>query len=173
MPRQFHEADESLPPAPLLRRSLAMLYDGLICIAVLIVATWGYTMLAAWVVGFERYLELAEAGALNSDPLLTSFLFVILFLFFGYFWTRSGQTLGMQVWRIRVQNDNGLSVRWSQALLRYLMGYVSWITFGLGFVWMLWSPKSETWTDRFSESRVVDIKEPKKNDSGKEDKGNA
>jgi uncharacterized RDD family membrane protein YckC len=41
-------------------------------------------------------------------------------MFFGYFWTRNGQTLGMQVWRIRIQNLNGVSVSWSQALRRYV-----------------------------------------------------
>ncbi|WP_166264843.1 RDD family protein [Marinobacter caseinilyticus] len=157
MPRRFHAPDEQLPPASLVKRLLAMLYDGLICIAVLLVATWGYTLLAAWAVGFDHYMELAEAGALNTDPLLSSFLFVILYLFFAYFWTRNGQTLGMQVWRIRVENSNGTSISWIQALLRYMMGWASWLTAGLGYFWMLWDGNKATWTDRFSESRVVSI----------------
>ena len=123
MARQFHPADELLAPAGLGRRLLAMLYDGLICIAVLIVCTWGYTMLAAWIIGFDEYKALAESGSLNSDPLLTSILFVLLFMFFGYFWTRTGQTLGMQVWRIRIENANGTSIRWPQALFRFLSGW--------------------------------------------------
>ncbi|MGP4844226.1 RDD family protein [Marinobacter sp. 1Y8] len=157
MARQFHPADELLAPAGLGRRLLAMLYDGLICIAVLIVCTWGYTMLAAWVIGFDEYKAMAESGALNSDPLLTSILFVLLFVFFGYFWTRTGQTLGMQVWRIRIENANGTSIRWPQALFRFLSGWVSWLTAGLGYIWMLWDSDKKTWTDRFSESRVVQV----------------
>ena len=39
MPRRFHAADELLPPASFLKRSLAIVYDGLISIAVLIVNT--------------------------------------------------------------------------------------------------------------------------------------
>ncbi|MBS3802969.1 MAG: RDD family protein [Oleiphilaceae bacterium] len=157
MPRRFHDQEEILPPASLLKRLLAMLYDGLICIAVLLVITWAYTLLAAWTIGFDQYQALAEGGKLNTDPLLTLVLLVSLYLFFGYFWTRSGQTLGMQVWRIRVENNNGTSISWLQALLRFMMSWVSWLAAGLGYWWMLFDPQRATWHDRFSESRVVSV----------------
>ncbi|OEY67783.1 RDD family protein [Marinobacter sp. X15-166B] len=121
MPRRFHNDDELLPPASLTRRLAAILYDSLIALAVLMVTAWLYTLAAASLVGFDHYEAMAEAGTLESDPLLSSFLFVTLFLFFGYFWVRSGQTLGMQVWRIRVQTMNGLSISWVQALKRYML----------------------------------------------------
>ncbi|WP_111496635.1 MULTISPECIES: RDD family protein [Marinobacter] len=160
MPQRFHATDELLPPASLVKRLLAMIYDGLICIAVLIVTSWAYTMLAAWVIGFEEYKALAESGRLSSDPLLTSVLFVTLFVFFGYFWTRTGQTLGMQVWRVRIENADGTSIRWYQALLRYLTGWLSWLIGGLGYLWMLWDSENRSWTDRASESRVVTVPRP-------------
>lgn len=162
MPRQFHDPESLFEPAPLLRRLLAMLYDGLICIAVLILATWGYTMFVAWIIGFDKYLEMAEAGAFNRDPMLTSVLFVILYLFFAYFWTRTGQTLGMQVWRIRIENYDGSSISWTQALKRYMAAYVSWIPAGLGYLWLLWDPRRETWPDKFSGTQVVDVPPPPK-----------
>ena len=75
LPRTFHPAEEQLSPAPLVRRLLAMLYDGLICFALLLVTTLIYTLISAWIVGVERYKILSESGATGSDPLLTSFLF--------------------------------------------------------------------------------------------------
>lgn len=119
MPRRFHDAEELLPPATALKRALAIVYDGLICIAVLLVATWVYTMIAGWITGWDRYEQMAEAGQLSGDPGLTFVLFLVLYLFFAYFWTRIGQTLGMQVWRVRIENLDGTSVSWTQALLRY------------------------------------------------------
>lgn len=119
MPRRFHNAEELLPPATALKRALAIIYDGLISIAVLLVATWGYTMVAGWVTGWEQYEQMAEAGEIEGGPGLTFTLFLVLYLFFAYFWTRIGQTLGMQVWRIRIENLDGTSVSWTQALLRY------------------------------------------------------
>ena len=119
MPRRFHDAEELFPPATLTRRALAIIYDGLISIAVLLVATWVYTMIAGWLTGWEHYEQMAEAGQLSGDPALTFVLFLVLYLFFAYFWTRIGQTLGMQVWRVRIENLDGTSVSWTQALLRY------------------------------------------------------
>lgn len=120
MPQRFHSADELLAPAPFIKRLMAVVYDGLISVAVLLVSTWAYTIVAGYLVGWERYEKMAEEGAIGADPILTFVLFLVLYLFFGYFWTRNGQTLGMQVWRIRIQNLNGVSVSWSQALRRYV-----------------------------------------------------
>lgn len=120
MPRRFHTAEELLPPAPFIKRLLAVIYDGLISVAVLLVTTWGYTLVEGWITGWGEYEEMAEAGTLEASPMLTFVLFVTLYLFFAYFWTRNGQTLGMQVWRIRIENLDGLSVSWTQALKRYV-----------------------------------------------------
>lgn len=120
MPRRFHAADTLLPPATFLKRSLAIVYDGLISIAVLLVTTWVYTMITGWITGWDRLEQKAEAGQLSGDPGLTFVLFLVMYLFFAYFWTRIGQTLGMQVWRIRIENLDGTSVSWSQALRRYV-----------------------------------------------------
>ena len=62
MPRRFHDAEELLPPATFIKRLLAIIYDGLICIAVLLVATWIYTLIAGWVTGWDRYEQMAESG---------------------------------------------------------------------------------------------------------------
>ena len=83
MPRRFHDAEELLPPATVFKRALAIVYDGLISIAVLLVATWIYTMIAGSLTGWDRYEQLAEAGRLSGDPGLTFVLFLVLYLFFA------------------------------------------------------------------------------------------
>ena len=172
MPRRFHDAEELFPPATALKRALAIIYDGLISIAVLLVATWGYTMVAGWITGWDRYEQMAEAGQLSGDPGLTFTLFLIHYLFFAYFWTRIGQTLGMQVWRIRIENIDGTSVSWSKALRRYvtaaavifltLLGsyYLGAATLFLGIpaiVALFYPINGLSITDRLSDSVVVSI----------------
>ena len=49
MPRRFHTAEELLPPAAFIKRLMAVIYDSLISIAVLLVTTWMYTLVAGWV----------------------------------------------------------------------------------------------------------------------------
>jgi uncharacterized RDD family membrane protein YckC len=120
MPQRFHSEDELITSATFVKRLMAVVYDGLISVAVLLVTTWAYTLIAGYLIGWEKYERMAEEGSIAADPILTFVLFLVLYLFFGYFWTRTGQTLGMQVWRIRIQNLSGISVSWTQALRRYV-----------------------------------------------------
>ena len=177
MPRRFHDAEELFPPATALKRSLAIIYDGLISIAVLLVATWGYTMVAGWITGWDRYEQMAESGQLSGDPGLTFTLFLVLYLFFGYFWTRIGQTLGMQVWRVRIENLDGTSVSWTQALIRYVTAaiivflsilgayYLGALTLLLSIpaiIALFYPINGLSLTDRTSNSVVVQVARPEK-----------
>ncbi|SOB75906.1 Uncharacterized membrane protein YckC, RDD family [Marinobacter sp. LV10R510-11A] len=181
MPRRFHAADELLPPASFIKRSLAIVYDGLISIAVLLVTTGIYTMITGWangwVTSWDAPLQKAETGQLSGEPGLTFALFLVMYLFFAYFWTRVGQTLGMQVWRIRIENLDGTSVSWSQALRRYVTAagvlfiallagyYLGSATLFLSvpaMVALFYPVNGLSVTDRVSESVVVSVvKKPK------------
>lgn len=99
--------------------------------------------------------QLSDAGALDSDPLLSTALVVVLFGFFAVFWTRGGQTLGMQVWGIRVQNADGSAISLRQALLRFLLATVSWLCLGMGFAWVLIDERKRSWHDIGSGSQIV------------------
>ncbi|WP_336368547.1 RDD family protein [Marinobacter sp. C2H3] len=170
MPRRFHPSDELLPPAPGFRRLLAVIYDSLIALAVLLVITWLYTLLAGALSGWNDYRGLTNPNALSRDPALTATLFLGLYLFFAYFWTRLGQTLGMQVWRIRVENPDGTSIGWSQSLRRFglaaavmllalsaagALGALS-LLFSVPGLLALWLPvNGQSLTDRVSRSLVV------------------
>jgi len=153
-------AHNQAQPASLIRRLAAISYDSLICIALMMVVTGAYMMLSSALIGAEHYRALNDAGTTTRDPVLTSVLFSVLFFFFGYFWTKNGQTLGMQVWHLRVQNHDGSNIRWTQALLRFLMAGVSAAVFGLGYFWVIVDKKGRSWQCLFSESEIVRL--PKK-----------
>jgi uncharacterized RDD family membrane protein YckC len=132
-----------------------MAYDLLLCIALLIVVTLLYKLAAMALVGEARLRQLSDAGALDGDPLLSTLLLFVLFGFFATFWTRAGQTLGMQVWGIRVQNADGSAISLWQALLRFLVAMASWLCLGLGFIWVLIDRRKRSWHDIYSASQVV------------------
>lgn len=157
MHRKFPETPSEISHASLLRRLVAMLYDALICVALLMVTTGIYMATSASIMGTEKYQQLTESGGTLHDPLLSSLLFVVLYMFFGYFWTRTGQTLGMQVWHIRIQNPDGTSISWMQALMRFFMAGIAMGCAGLGYLWMFIDKGKLTWQDRFSETRTVRI----------------
>lgn len=132
-----------------------MAYDLLLCIALLIVTTLLYKLVAMAVIGEARLRQLSDAGALDHDRLLTTLLGLVLFGFFALFWTRNGQTLGMQVWGIRVQNADGSAISLCQALLRFVGAIASWLCLGLGFIWVLVDRRRRSWPDICSASQIV------------------
>ena len=160
MSKQPLSPQGDFPAVGLGRRLAAMFYDFLLCTALLIVTTFIYKLIMMGFIGEAKMRELSEAGALDGDPLLSTLLFFVLFGFFAKFWTHSGQTLGMQVWRIRVQNNDGSSINLWQALLRFITALASWLCLGLGFWWALWDKQKRTWHDQYSESVIVSL--PKK-----------
>jgi uncharacterized RDD family membrane protein YckC len=58
---------------------------------------------------------------------LQAFLFVVLGIYFTWFWSKSGQTVAMKAWHIRVVDAaTGRPPTQARALLRYLL---SWLWF--------------------------------------------
>ncbi|SDP21818.1 RDD family protein [Pseudomonas jinjuensis] len=168
MSRRTLEPRGDFAAASLIRRFAAMFYDFLLCVALLMVVTLIYQQgILRLILGGDRLKQLADQGGLIGDPLLSSLLFLSLFAFFAKFWTHSGQTLGMQVWGIRVQNPDGSAISLMQALLRFVIAIGSWLCLGLGFLWMLWDKDKRTWHDRYSESVVVQIPKAIRKGQGK------
>jgi uncharacterized RDD family membrane protein YckC len=143
--------------AGLARRLAAMLYDTLLSIALLMVVTFAYLMVLKLIYGETQLKAMSEAGALTGDPLLSTLLLFSLFGFFAKFWTHNGQTLGMQVWGVRVQNADGSAIDLWQALLRFLLAIISFLCVGLGFWWVLLDKQKRSWHDIYSGSCTVQL----------------
>lgn len=130
--------------AGLLRRVGAMLYDALLVGALLFLATVPFIAV--------RGGEPVERG----DNLLYQFtLLIVIYAFFVGFWSGPGRTLGMQSWRLQLENDQGQVPTVGQASLRLLASLLSWLPLGLGFLWQLWDRDKLTWHDRISHTRLV------------------
>ena len=157
-PKPLLQPSDPFPPAGLFRRLAAVFYDTLLSIALLMVITLFYQqVILRLIYGSERLMELSRAGALDIDPLLSSFLVLALFGFFAKFWTHTGQTLGMQVWGVRIQNADGSAIDLWQALLRFMIAIPALLLGGLGYWWMLFNKKKCTWQDLYSGSVVVQL----------------
>lgn len=140
--------DERRQPASLLRRSGALLYDGLLLLAVLMMAT-----------GLFLPLTGGEAISPRDHPLLEFVYRGVLVLltigFFGIFWTRRGQTLGMASWRLQLEREDGRPLTWGDTVRRLAAALLSWLPLGLGYLWILVDPERRAWHDRLSRTRVV------------------
>lgn len=140
-------------PAGLARRLGAMLYDTLLIFAV----TWTVT---AIVIGLRVWWSGEQAvrsagGPAASGLLLQLPLLIAIAAFFVWFWTRSGQTLGMQSWRLRVETEAGARLGWRLAVTRLLLAVVSAACLGAGYWWILLDSQKRGWHDRLTRTRVV------------------
>ena len=91
-------------------------------------------------------------------PYYVSCLLVICFCFYGWFWTHGGQTLGMKTWKMKLQLDNGQSITWMLALIRFIAALISWSAAGLGFLWSMFDPQRRTWHDIASNCVLLDLR---------------
>jgi uncharacterized RDD family membrane protein YckC len=135
-------------PPGLLRRLAAVLYDSLLITAILMVAT-------------AMFLPITGGEAIDPDrnPVLEWIYRAVLLLlivgFYGVFWTRRGQTLGMASWRLRVEREDGGPFGWGDTVRRLAAALLSWVALGLGWLWILVDPQRRAWHDRLSRTRVV------------------
>ncbi|MGF1527184.1 MAG: RDD family protein [Candidatus Competibacterales bacterium] len=142
-----------LPPAGVGRRLGALLYDGLLLLAVWIAAS-GLALAALGLVG-QLSSPTGDAGPPLAGPLYQSYLVCITFGFYGFFWTHGGQTLGMRSWKIRVCGPGDSPVTWRRALQRFLAGLLAVMCLGLGLWWVWWDPRGRSWSDLWSNTTTV------------------
>jgi uncharacterized RDD family membrane protein YckC len=74
---------------------------------------------------------------------------VVSFTYFTYFHGRTGQTPGNAALSIRVVDiETGEVIGYGRAFGRALMAIVSTVVLLLGFLWMLWDSRKQTWHDK-------------------------
>ena len=131
--------------APFLVRIAAMIYESLLVTAVVFVVALPFL----YVVGT------AESGWVRH--VFQLYLLGILFAYFSAFWLRSGQTLAMKTWRIRLVDRNGGRITFRQALLRFFLALFGLVLGGIGFWWALVDRDRQFLHDRIAGTRLVRV----------------
>lgn len=143
-------------PAPFWRRIAAILYDSLLVIAIWMIV--GFLVLRAF--GIDQ-AQTVEGNTVILDPLYKSVLFMAMLLsafsFFSWFWIHSGQTLGMQAWKIKIQALDGSAITLKQSAIRFALAPLSFICFGAGYFWMFFDNKSRSLHDIASTTEIVTV----------------
>jgi len=130
------------------RRVAALVYDLLLLAALMMIYTGGALFFThgaavvpatagAWVYAYRAGL----IGVIGGYYLIN--------------WLRSGQTLGMRAWRLRVVSDAGRPLALKAALLRAVFGALAWMPAALGVLWLYVDPDHLALHDRWSRTRVI------------------
>ena len=127
------------------RRLAAMFYDA-------------WLLAALWLIGATVDVFARQAMGLGADGThlpLQVYLAACPFVFYGWFWTHGGQTLGMRAWRLKLFTDNGEPVDWRRSMVRVAAAHLSLFVVGLGYLWVLVDRDKLAWHDRISGTRLV------------------
>ncbi|MGL4602312.1 MAG: RDD family protein [Plesiomonas sp.] len=109
------------------RRVGAFIYDLLLSLAVVMVAgaiAVGCTALLAKTGAIQIPVNMDVAAYLDSQSMYSFYLLGCFCWFYVGFWQRSGQTLGMRAWRLRVQQLDGRNLTFTQATVRLVTATV-------------------------------------------------
>lgn len=154
-------------PASIARRGAVMCYEAILLAAIAFIVS--YAFLAG--LGWSHPLDASQRFALQG-VLLLSFA-----VYFVYCWSRSGQTLAMKSWHVRVLDESGARPSPARALLRYLAAWTLFLPAAL-LLWVLpigpritlavlvasvvgmslvarLDPERRWWHDRLSRTRLV------------------
>jgi uncharacterized RDD family membrane protein YckC len=131
-----------------LRRFGASVYDALIVVALLAIATFPFIPFLD-----GKVLVPSEVGALAYFYRVVQGVVVV--AFFGYFWTTRGQTIGMLAWRLKLVRADGGPITWRIALVRLGGACVSAAAAGVGYFWIWIDRDRLAWHDRWSGTRVI------------------
>ncbi len=126
-----------------LRLAACMVYDGLVVLALSFALALGFILLFGDAShGLKRYA-------------LQLFLWLGVGLYFVWCWRKSGQTLAMQTWQLKLSHGQANLLNWPQALIRYALASLSLGAFGLGFVWAVFDRDGLFLHDRLLNSRIT------------------
>lgn len=124
------------------RRLMSMLYDALIILALLIIAS-----------AFALPLTGEQVRAGESFG-FTVYLLAVWFAYLGWCWSQSGQTLGMRAWKIRIHDLNGRLPGWRECAVRFAVSWASAACLGLGFISALLRKDRSCWHDLASNTSL-------------------
>ncbi len=158
------------------KRILIVVYDGLLLLAVAMV-TSALLMAVFMFVAPESFfidpatlenpkmIELSQSGRIVGGVIVSINCIVISFIFYAWFWTNGGQTLGMRAWNLYLIKPDGKFITWKIALIRYCVAIISWTAVGMGFAWILLNSRKQSWHDSISGTQIIFVpkeQQPKK-----------
>ena len=129
------------------RRVVCLIYESLLLLAVMFIAS------------FIFHLVFRDPTAAYFRPLFQLYLLFIMGYYFTWFWTRGGQTLAMQTWKLRVVTTDGKKLNNRQAIVRYLLAVAGILFFGCGLLWAIFDRNHQYLHDRLTDTQIVKVED--------------
>ena len=143
---------KSVPKTSFIKRIGAYFIDLILVISLLI----GATVIALLSVYLGKIIGLIHINGSASHYLASSLVFagylaVVTVIFYSYYWVKIGQTLGLKIFNLRLQNSDGSNISVSQSFIRMATS-----AFGLGNLIAIFSPY-QSFQDSWAECEMIDL----------------
>ncbi len=122
-----------------------MIYDALLLVAMLFIAGFAFI----YATNFPQHPNLL--------PVFRIYLLGVIAAYFCWFWCKSGQTLAMKTWRIKLQNPDGQLLSIVQAPQRFAVALLGIALGGLSIWWALFDRDHQFLHDRLLGTRLIEI----------------
>lgn len=122
------------PPAEtpgIARRLACFTYEGVLLFGVVMIGGYLFSSLTQ-----QKHALVGRHG-------LQAFLFLLLGIYFVWFWSRSGQTVAMKAWHIRLVDSNNRPPSQLRCTARYLLSWI-WFAPALLFAWIAHTTPAQT-----------------------------
>ena len=117
----------TLPSAGFITLLGCWLYDFMLLCAVWLLAGIVYIIPAQMLAQVDSSQKNNLSTTEFTGPVFYSYLFLVSWFFFAWFWTHGGQTLGLKSWSLKLQTTQGNTINWIKSLLRFLVAGTPWI----------------------------------------------
>lgn len=139
---QNKQSSQTLAPS-FIKLGACLIYEALVIIALLLVSAAVFVLIFGNSTnGTKRYW-------------MQLFLFIMVGVYFVWCWQKSGQTLAMQTWQLKLVNQEAHLLSLNVAIARYVLASVSLMLFGLGFLWAFLDRDRLFLHDRLLKNRVI------------------
>jgi len=130
----------------LFKLGACLVYEALTLIAL----SFAFSALFVWLAG--------DATHGVQRLLLQIFLWCAVGAYYVRCWVKTGQTLAMQAWQLKLVSQDGALLVLKGAVLRYVLATASLILFGVGFLWAVFDKDRLFLHDRLIKSKIIDMR---------------
>jgi uncharacterized RDD family membrane protein YckC len=129
----------------------SVIYDWLVLLGLLMI--FGFIGVAV------NHSLTGEESIKPNNHLFQLYILAVVVCYYTYFWQRSGQTVGMKAWKLKLQSIDQQPINFKQTCIRLIVAMPAYLLGLLGILWV-YTPTARTWQGIASGTQLIYI--PKK-----------
>jgi uncharacterized RDD family membrane protein YckC len=140
-------------PAGFISRLEAFIADLIILTVAIFGANWGFDLVYRFFV--QMFFRSAPTPSGQYAPYISLFITLGYFI---YFWDIIGATPGKLIFGLKICRLDGGDITFARSVVRLIGYWISAIPFFLGFLWIIFDKRRQSWHDKLADTHVIYIR---------------